>query len=277
MSEGLTESVKQALEERIKNPLWGFIILSWIWFNWPNLAMLFMSDAPVKFRIDYILSQDYFYLHYIVAPVFAGGILAVVSPYAQWVLSKAHKWANDKSRDNVYQSKRQDFVDAIKLSKLKVQSDRAVETENAKIDADIKAEVERGKREELVTQELESQKRVLEENIESLNDEIERNSNFLKEILNEKQNYKNFLADFWGVISNADEIKDKESVEKLKSDIRQLIKLNGDHFVELRDFVEKSDRKFFRKKVTVSEFVEKMKKLRERNPEVFGKNSLSKE
>lgn len=22
---------------------------AWVWFNWPNLAMLFMSDAPVKF------------------------------------------------------------------------------------------------------------------------------------------------------------------------------------------------------------------------------------
>lgn len=30
MNEGLTDSVKQALEQRLKNPLWGFILLAWM-------------------------------------------------------------------------------------------------------------------------------------------------------------------------------------------------------------------------------------------------------
>jgi len=103
--------------------------------------MVFMSDAPVKFRIDYILSQDNFYLHFIAAPVIAGGLLASVTPYAHWLLSKAHKWTEDRQRDNIFLVKSEDLKDAIKLSKLRVQSDRAVETENAKIDADISAEI----------------------------------------------------------------------------------------------------------------------------------------
>lgn len=72
MSDGWLDSTMQAINDRIKSPLWGYIILAWVWFNWPNLAMLFMSDAPVKFRIDYILSQEYFYVHYLLAPIFAG-------------------------------------------------------------------------------------------------------------------------------------------------------------------------------------------------------------
>lgn len=60
MSDGWLDSTMQAINDRIKSPLWGYIILAWVWFNWPNLAMLFMSDAPVKFRIDYILSQEFF-------------------------------------------------------------------------------------------------------------------------------------------------------------------------------------------------------------------------
>ncbi|MDS1501239.1 hypothetical protein G5S61_12730 [Shigella boydii] len=51
--------------------------VSWQHYR-PNLAMLFMSDAPVKFRIDYILSQEYFYVHYLLAPVFFGSVLAVI-------------------------------------------------------------------------------------------------------------------------------------------------------------------------------------------------------
>ncbi|MDB6985834.1 hypothetical protein PM017_31460, partial [Escherichia coli] len=96
MSDGWLDSTMQAINDRIKSPLWGYIILAWVWFNWPNLAMLFMSDAPVKFRIDYILSQEYFYVHYLLAPIFCGSVLAVITPYAQWLLSYAQKWAIDK-------------------------------------------------------------------------------------------------------------------------------------------------------------------------------------
>lgn len=101
MSDGWLDSTMQAINDRIKSPLWGYIILAWVWFNWPNLAMLFMSDAPVKFRIDYILSQEYFYVHYLLAPVFFGSVLAVITPYAQWLLSLAQKWATDKHSENI--------------------------------------------------------------------------------------------------------------------------------------------------------------------------------
>ncbi|UMV13461.1 hypothetical protein HZT01_15420 [Klebsiella pneumoniae] len=187
MDGGLTDSVKHALEQRIKSPLWGFIILAWTWFNWPNLAMLFMSDAPVKFRIDYILSQDYFYLYYVFAPILSGSILAVVSPYAQWLLSQAHRWADDRYKDNVFQSKERVFQDNIKLSKLKVQSDMAVDVEIAKINADIQTEVERGKREQILTEELETQKKILDEKIELLTKKLEDEKADFEELLKEKQ------------------------------------------------------------------------------------------
>ena len=174
MNEKLSESVKQVLDERIKNPLWGYIILAWFWFNWQNLAMLFMSDAPVKFRIDYILSQSWFYTRFVVAPVITGGVLAIVSPYVQLLLSKAHKRAEDRRRENVFWTKSEDLKDAIKLSKLRVQADRAVETENAKIDADVKAEIERGKREALKTEELETTKKSLLVELENLKNSAEK-------------------------------------------------------------------------------------------------------
>ena len=223
MSDGWASSVTQVLEERIKSPLWGFVILAWLWFNWPNLAMLFMSDSPVKFRIDYILSQDYFYLHFIVSPLITGGLLAVVTPYAQWLLSKAHKWAEDRQRYNVFLTKSEDLKDTIKLSKLRVQSDRAVEAENAKIDADIKAEIERGKREALVTEELEASKQSLLVELERLEKQV-----FLYK--KEKSDIRDLIVESLLVIDKFEMIDDADDIKKLKDEVK---KLYSDSAVEI--------------------------------------------
>ncbi|MFK3696734.1 hypothetical protein [Serratia bockelmannii] len=50
MDDGLKESVTLALKERLSNPLWGYILLSWIGFNWQNIAKLFMSKKTVEER-----------------------------------------------------------------------------------------------------------------------------------------------------------------------------------------------------------------------------------
>lgn len=64
MDDGLKESVTLALKERLSNPLWGYILLSWIGFNWQNIAKLFMSKKTVEERITDIISQDWFYVHF---------------------------------------------------------------------------------------------------------------------------------------------------------------------------------------------------------------------
>lgn len=186
MSDGWLDSTMQAINDRIKSPLWGYIILAWVWFNWPNLAMLFMSDAPVKFRIDYILSQEYFYVHYLLAPVFFGSVLAVITPYAQWLLSLAQKWATDKHSENIYLSKEKEYLNSIRLTGLKVRVAREEEKENAKIDADIKAEVERGKREELVTEDLETARKQMLKEISNLKESVSIEKQVIENIAKEK-------------------------------------------------------------------------------------------
>lgn len=260
MSDGVVDSVKQVLEERLKNPLWGFIILAWVWFNWPNLAMLFMSDAPVKFRIDYILNQHYFYLHYIIAPVLSGGLLAIASPYAQWLLSRAHKWADDRYRDNVYLSKARGFEDEIKLSKLRVQSDRAVDFEKAKIDADIKAEVERGKREELTTQELESQKKALEERIETLKEKFETEQLLLEEIYNEKQKHNDSTLNLLSLLEKSTKIDSYNSIADLKNEITNFLMVNGSEIATLKNTLQAINNISVKKKRSLHDLVDTIHK-----------------
>ncbi|CAI1647103.1 Uncharacterised protein [Serratia liquefaciens] len=222
MSEGLTDSVKQALEQRLKNPLWGFILLAWMWFNWPNLAMLFMSDAPVKFRIDYILSQEYFYLHYMIAPILSGSILAIISPYAQWLLSQAHKWADDRYSANTFKIKERDFQEAIDLSTLKVKVDRAEDLAKAKSDADIQEQIERGRREELKTEELESIKNALSDELENLKTSVSLQQAEIDSLSKDKARIKDLIVESLFIMENIFSISDSSSIQKIKKEVEKL-------------------------------------------------------
>lgn len=222
MSDGWLDSTMQAINDRIKSPLWGYIILAWVWFNWPNLAMLFMSDAPVKFRIDYILSQEFFYVHYLLAPIFCGSVLAVITPYAQWLLSHAQKWATDKHSENIYLSKEKEYRDSIKLTGLKVQAAREEEKENAKIDADIKAEVERGKREELVTEELQTVKEQILKEISNLKESVSIEKQTIENIAKEKDRLQDLMVASLEVMDDFFKVDDSHSLQQLKSRAEEL-------------------------------------------------------
>lgn len=222
MIDGWLDSTMQAINDRIKSPLWGYIILAWVWFNWPNLAMLFMSDAPVKFRIDYILSQEYFYIHYLIAPIFCGSVLAVITPYAQWLLSHAQKWATDKHSENIYLSKEKEYRDSIKLTGLKVQAAREEEKENAKIDADIKAEVERGKREELVTEELQTVKEQILKEISNLKESVSIEKQTIENIAKEKERLQDLIVASLEVMDDFFKVDDSHSLQQLKSRAEEL-------------------------------------------------------
>ncbi|HFR7040374.1 TPA: hypothetical protein ACHXNP_002772 [Shigella sonnei] len=223
MSDGWLDSTMQAINDRIKSPLWGYIILAWVWFNWPNLAMLFMSDAPVKFRIDYILSQEYFYVHYLLAPVFFGSVLAVITPYAQWLLSLAQKWATDKHSENIYLSKEKEYLNSIRLTGLKVRVAREEEKENAKIDADIKAEIERGKREELVTEDLETARKQMLKEISNLKESVSIEKQTIENIAKEKERLQDLIVASLDVMNDFFKVDNSRSLQQLKSRVEELL------------------------------------------------------
>ncbi|MCA6984750.1 hypothetical protein LF942_19940 [Pectobacterium brasiliense] len=90
--DSVKESLTQAIKERFTSPLWGYIILSWCGFNWKNFAILFASKETIEKRLEIITSQEYFYTHHLITPVIIGCILAAISPYLKWLLSKAHEF-----------------------------------------------------------------------------------------------------------------------------------------------------------------------------------------
>lgn len=87
------EDIKDNFKSRLESPYWGFIFFSWLGFNWQNIARLLMSEKPVETRIIEITSQHLFFLHYWLAPVVLGVILAISTPYLQLLIGLAHSKA----------------------------------------------------------------------------------------------------------------------------------------------------------------------------------------
>ncbi|HFF5865817.1 TPA: hypothetical protein ACGD2L_004414, partial [Shigella boydii] len=115
-------------------------------------------------------------------------------PYAQWLLSLAQKWATDKHSENVYLTKEKEYLNSIRLTGLKVRVAREEEKENAKIDADIKAEVERGKREELVTEDLETARKQMLKEISNLKESVSIEKQAIENIAKEKERLQDLIV-----------------------------------------------------------------------------------
>ncbi|HFH0670594.1 TPA: hypothetical protein ACGHHM_005154 [Escherichia coli] len=165
--ESITESVKQTLKERVANPLWGYIILSWVGFNWKSIAIMCLSEASVVTRIQQITSTEDFYLKTLCYPVGLGFILATFFPY---------------------------FSNLVTLLQIKATAWRArqkVEAENleesARLTSKLKIEKQKNliEREKEDTSNLKSQAEKLATDVDNLNAEIGKLENQKKHLSRE--------------------------------------------------------------------------------------------
>lgn len=100
--EGLIDSVKKTLLDRINTPLFGFILLSWIMFNWDNILFVMLSDVSIENRIIAIKKSGEFPYKNLIFPVASGFIFSVAFPYVQLVISYLQRWAQkaiDKNKE----------------------------------------------------------------------------------------------------------------------------------------------------------------------------------
>ncbi|HFJ0368647.1 TPA: hypothetical protein ACGS07_004411, partial [Shigella flexneri] len=135
------------------------------------------------------------------------------TPYAQWLLSLAQKWATDKHSENVYLTKEKEYLNSIRLTGLKVRVAREEEKENAKIDADIKAEVERGKREELVTEDLETARKQMLKEISNLKESVSIEKQAIENIAKEKERLQDLIVASLDVMNDFFKVDNSRSLQ----------------------------------------------------------------
>ncbi|MDS1501241.1 hypothetical protein [Shigella boydii] len=137
----------------------------------------------------------------------------LITPYAQWLLSLAQKWATDKHSENVYLTKEKEYLNSIRLTGLKVRVAREEEKENAKIDADIKAEVERGKREELVTEDLETARKQMLKEISNLKESVSIEKQAIENIAKEKERLQDLIVASLDVMNDFFKVDNSRSLQ----------------------------------------------------------------
>ncbi|UPT67946.1 MAG: hypothetical protein M0D57_04600 [Sphingobacteriales bacterium JAD_PAG50586_3] len=84
MLQEIKESVTKTISERIYNPLYGSLIISWSFWNWKIIYLtLFVSQDAIKpyNKIDYIIMHYGSSVHIIVLPILSTLMLIVIFPY----------------------------------------------------------------------------------------------------------------------------------------------------------------------------------------------------
>ncbi|HAM6723643.1 TPA: hypothetical protein IB874_001801 [Escherichia coli] len=114
-------------------------------------------------------------------------------------------------------------MDSIRLTGLKVRAAREEEKENAKIDADIKAEVERGKREELVTEELQTEKKLIQKEINNLKQLVSKEKQTIENIEIEKERLQDLIVASLEVMDDFFKVDNSRSLQQLKSRVEELL------------------------------------------------------
>ncbi|MFP9467460.1 hypothetical protein AB6D37_01775 [Pectobacterium brasiliense] len=85
----ITDEVKDTAEgiirDRLKGPLYAYVLTSLVLFNWDNLAILFISKQDVEFRISllYVTWDSWLYFW---RPFFYGLVSSIIMPFVSLLI-----------------------------------------------------------------------------------------------------------------------------------------------------------------------------------------------
>jgi len=222
MDEGIKESITQAVKERLSSPLWGYILFSWIGFNWKNLAILFMSDKIVEDRISEICAQEWFYIEYLFIPITLGVLLAILSPYFQQWLSVAHKRAEQKQREGIKKKITDKYDDDIEIVDKKIAAENAESLAKEKENTKIIQEREKQKREVFDTNSLEEKVTTLRSQQRDLEISLRETTMQKEEAHKELEFWKGKVSLTIEIINSYYNISDNRSFSSIKEELSKL-------------------------------------------------------
>ncbi|GAB1002479.1 hypothetical protein KU15F66_31800 [Escherichia coli] len=234
MDDGLKESVTLALKERLSNPLWGYILLSWTGFNWQNIAKLFMSKKTVEERITDIVSQDWFYVHFLVAPLMLGVLLAIISPYLKQWLSAAHAYADDKQRKDQVKRAKDKCDDEIAMAEKIVEVNKAHKLAEEKENTKVIQEQEKQKREVLDTKAIEENLKQLEKRRYEIESSIKKLEEQGEKVQKETDFWRNRVFKVIKLVNGFNNVSDSRSLNSIKDELSSLF---SDEELEIAGYV----------------------------------------
>lgn len=98
----LINNLLETSKDRLKNPLIGAFIFSWIAINWEPVSVLFFSTDSIYVRID-IIEECYtsLWLNFFL-PLLIAVFYIVALPYVMLLMDKIPNWAIKRRKEKVY-------------------------------------------------------------------------------------------------------------------------------------------------------------------------------
>ena len=94
----ILKSFLEVSKERIKNPIIGTFLISWVAINWRLIAILIFSNNSIENRIDYAEECYVDISTYFIIPLLVTLLYVIVLPYFTWGVEELIKSQRLKER-----------------------------------------------------------------------------------------------------------------------------------------------------------------------------------
>lgn len=156
-------------KERIKNPLIGAFIFSWIAFNWRPILILLFSEKQIEGKLTLIGAEYSSINHALWFPLLAALFYVVILPYFSWLLEFALKKAVEGRGKNLIEQQKNNIIDKqiLAIEEIKLEDIKANYREKADLNRHL---------EDLMFEVNEKEKIISgkDETINSLKSDVER-------------------------------------------------------------------------------------------------------
>ncbi len=231
----LVDLIKDLIDtskERLKTPISGAFIWSFLIYNWRPVTVLLFSKISVEDRI-YIIDQEYCNVWVIVAPIFIALIYTIGVPFIMMIIDRTLVYVKKERLKKIYTTKGDEVDFKITLAS-KILDLKNAESGN-KEKQDLLDKITELTNINIAT--TESHKNT----VSQLTSNLEESSNTIQELRNNNETYKNALQNV--VKSETDEINffktgNKNRMDELES-LRR--KFNNKELEYLKSFNLNSD------------------------------------
>lgn len=138
------EPAKEAMNTRMKNPIFGSFILSWLFFNWEKLLIIVFGDGNILSRIDavkdfnsnsVIFSINIPHAHTLWFPLLISLIFTLGNPFVLYLLDVFHNGIITKAERNKFDRQANILKAKTNLITAEVKNDTQKRTENLLVEA----------------------------------------------------------------------------------------------------------------------------------------------
>jgi hypothetical protein len=108
-------------KERLRNPLVGSFVFSWIIFNWKGILLITFSNKSMEDRILYVAKDDYSILLLLWFPLSMALFYVIALPYLSLIIDKLNIYAKRIRKKDVFNENVEEIEAKRRLADIELQ------------------------------------------------------------------------------------------------------------------------------------------------------------